>query len=550
MSFPESRGEDGDPDPDGQRAQWPTWGVASPRLVPPSSASSAARRSRLRRPLIPPCDNDANCNADGHYTGVCLNGHCVECRDDKTCAAGKTCVAGACTEIPGYCDAAHACAAGQTSGADSRCVREKAPEPAAFVECDDTRACQGGARCENGHCVAPPQGGPGCTDFPAPHFDYESPDLRADSRAVLERLANCLTKGTLQSGTLLLTGHCDARGELEFNMSLGDNRAQAVKTFIVGLGVPADRIRTSSRGSSTPWARTRRAGRTTGAVDIEVRWTAPRDEALTYGVCGILLALGASGCGLFVQIRDFDALKAKDEALAKQVEQDRQDLGAMKADSSRGTRERLENALRANADTGSDLLSSKARINDLAGRADELAHSIDELKKLQQDTRNEVDTKLDALTRQQAVEKAPAPPPVQVPADKETHFQSVQGAYTQKDWPLVRTLGHEYVVRYPTDDRADDVQFLLGDADLEDSRPTSALGEFNRLLKVYPRSDKLDKTLFAMGDAYMQLHDCVNAKLAYGAVEQRFGREKIGQQAKQKVGQIDHPAPGMCAPQP
>ena len=79
------------------------------------------------------------------------------------------------------------------------------------------------------------------------------------------------------------------------------------------------------------------------------------------------------------------------------------------------------------------------------------------------------------------------------------------------------------------------MQFLLGDADLQDNRPTSALGEFNRLLKVYPRSDKLDKTLFEMGEAYLQLHDCANAKLAFGAVEQRFAREKIGVQAKAKA---------------
>jgi TolA-binding protein len=266
-------------------------------------------------------------------------------------------------------------------------------------------------------------------------------------------------------------------------------------------------------------------------------------------VCAVASSALASGCGVFPLQRDFDALKAQDEALAKRVKDDEADLAAIKADI-QGTRDRLENALRANADTGSDLLSSKTRINDLAGRADELSHALEELRKNQQDTRNEIDTKLDAITRQQAVEKTPALPPVQIPADKETHYQAVLGAYGQKDWPLVRTLGHEYVVRYSTDDKADDVQFLLGDADLQDNRPTSALGEFNRLLKVYPRSDKLDKTLFAMGEAYLQLHDCANAKLAFGAVEQRFAREKIGAQAKGRVAAIDHPAPGMCAPQP
>jgi TolA-binding protein len=274
-------------------------------------------------------------------------------------------------------------------------------------------------------------------------------------------------------------------------------------------------------------------------------WFAGFTALAIVGLC----AGGVSGCGVFVFNRDFVQLKAQNDALAKRLQADEADLAAAKGEF-QGTRDRLENALRANADTGSDLLSSKARINDLAGRADELAHSIEELRKLQQDTRNEVDTKLDALTRQQAVQQAPAPPPVQIPADKETHFQAVQGAYGQKDWPLVRALGHEYVVRYPTDDRADDVQFLLGDADLQDNRPTSALGEFNRLLKVYPRSDKLGQTLYAMGEGYLQLHDCPNAKLAFGAVEQRFARDKIGVQAKGKLAAIEHPSAGMCAPQP
>ena len=138
---------------------------------------------------------------------------------------------------------------------------------------------------------------------------------------------------------------------------------------------------------------------------------------------------------------------------------------------------------------------------------------------------------------------------MKIPEDKATHYQAVMGAFTQKDWPLVRTLGHEYVNRYPTDEHADDVQELLGEADLQDNRPTSAIGELNRLLKVYPRSDRLDRALYGMGDAYLQLHDCENAKLAYGAVEQRFAREPIGKDAKKKLLDLEHPAPGTCAPQ-
>ncbi len=261
------------------------------------------------------------------------------------------------------------------------------------------------------------------------------------------------------------------------------------------------------------------------------------------------LSAGASGCGVFALQKDFDTLKAKDEQLARDSAADRQELVTMRSDLA-ATRERLDNALRANADNGSDLLSSKARINDLAGRSEELAHNLDQMRNDLQATRSELDAKLDDLKRAQAVQPTPAPPPVQIPADRATHYQAVEGAYAQRDWGLVRTLGHEYVSRYPTDDKADDALFLLGDADLKDNRPTTALGEFNRLLKSFPKSDRLDRTLYDMGEAYLLLHDCASARLAFVTLEQRFPREKLGQEAKARVSVIDKPTPGMCAPQP
>ena len=137
-----------------------------------------------------------------------------------------------------------------------------------------------------------------------------------------------------------------------------------------------------------------------------------------------------------------------------------------------------------------------------------------------------------------------------MPADKGQHFAAAQAAYDKKDWATLRTLGHEYATRYPQDDLADDALFLTGDGDLQDSRPSSALGEFNRLLKLYPRSNRLSATLMDMGESYLALHDCDNAKLAYSAVEERFPKEKVAADAKKRVGSLKNPAAGVCAPQP
>lgn len=253
-----------------------------------------------------------------------------------------------------------------------------------------------------------------------------------------------------------------------------------------------------------------------------------------------------SGCGVFAMQKDHETLAQKNESLEKTVEEQKQALAGLKADLD-ATRERLDNALRANADNGTDLMSEKARMNDLAGRLDESTHQLEELRREVTQSRTEVDARLDEVKRAQAVQPQ-QPPPVTIPPEKAAHFAAIEAAYGQKDYNLTRTLGRAYVDRYPTDDKADDVEFLMGDADLKDGRPSSALGEFNHVLKASPPSNVLDKTLSAMGDAYLTMHDCASAKLAYESCAKRFPKTKLGADAKARVTSLEHPAPGTCAP--
>ena len=271
-----------------------------------------------------------------------------------------------------------------------------------------------------------------------------------------------------------------------------------------------------------------------------------RTGASSFAVVALAaVAVLGSGCGLFATQKDYDTLAQKHSQVEKSLEEERAQTVQLRADLD-ATRTRLDNALRANADNGSDLMTSKARINDMAGRVDELTHNLDAIGKDVAASRRELDARLDELKRAQPV--APPPPPVVIPTDKKAHFQALEAATAKKDWGLVRTLGHEYADRYPTDEQTDSALYLIGDGDLQEGRPSSALGEYNRILKQFPRSNILDKTLYGMGEAYLVLHDCVNAKLAFSACESRFGKAKIGQDAKKRVQQIEKPPPGMCAP--
>jgi peptidoglycan-associated lipoprotein len=79
------------------------------------------------------------------------------------------------------------------------------------------------------------------------YFDFDRSDIKQAERAKLQAAKEYLDK---TPGTrLLLEGHCDWRGTAEYNLGLGDRRANAAKKYLQSLGVPADRLESNSKGS-------------------------------------------------------------------------------------------------------------------------------------------------------------------------------------------------------------------------------------------------------------------------------------------------------------
>ena len=73
--------------------------------------------------------------------------------------------------------------------------------------------------------------------IPDVFFDLDQSSIREDARPSLQRGADWLKKWT--STQITVEGHCDSRGSSEYNLALGSRRAQAVKDYLVSLGVPA-----------------------------------------------------------------------------------------------------------------------------------------------------------------------------------------------------------------------------------------------------------------------------------------------------------------------
>ncbi|MFG1501083.1 peptidoglycan-associated lipoprotein Pal [Halobacteriovorax sp. XZX-3] len=82
------------------------------------------------------------------------------------------------------------------------------------------------------------------------YFAFNSSGLSSSTKATLEANADFLKGNT--SVEVQVEGHADERGGREYNMALGENRARAIKNYLVALGVDASRISTTSYGKERP----------------------------------------------------------------------------------------------------------------------------------------------------------------------------------------------------------------------------------------------------------------------------------------------------------
>jgi len=97
------------------------------------------------------------------------------------------------------------------------------------------------------------------------HFDFDKYDIRPEDAQILKENAALLSK--YPQIKVQVEGHCDERGTSEYNLALGERRANAAKKYLVSLGISADRLSSISYGEEKPldpghdeeaWAKNRR----------------------------------------------------------------------------------------------------------------------------------------------------------------------------------------------------------------------------------------------------------------------------------------------------
>jgi len=83
------------------------------------------------------------------------------------------------------------------------------------------------------------------------YFDFDRWEIRDDARGSLQENASAI-KSRSEWGSVTIEGHCDERGSEEYNLALGEKRANSVKRYLANLGVSEGKLTTVSYGESQP----------------------------------------------------------------------------------------------------------------------------------------------------------------------------------------------------------------------------------------------------------------------------------------------------------
>ena len=213
----------------------------------------------------PACKEDKDCKGKNpeNKDEVCINQKCEECRADGDCKDGLLCKENKCEPectTDAQCDSPKICK-------EQKCAFEcekkedcdegylcKENKCELDVECTTDAQCDAPKVCVENACVIKEEKIAATVELcelQKVNFDFNEFILTSDARSTLEANAECI-KSRPDEASVKVEGHADERGTEEYNLNLGQKRANAVKKYLKSLGVSASKIKTVSKGEEEP----------------------------------------------------------------------------------------------------------------------------------------------------------------------------------------------------------------------------------------------------------------------------------------------------------
>jgi len=272
------------------------------------------------------------------------------------------------------------------------------------------------------------------------------------------------------------------------------------------------------------------------------RWTRAWSAAAS---CSTLLLPCLSGCMTVAKGEQLRAeLEQRIERSSSANEEHYRDLEAKLAELSQSVENTRALLTRDSADVGAQVQTQQIKMSEIEGKLDEITHGLSELSDKAARTRADLDDKLGKVGP--AKNSEGAVDPTQVPADKGAHFAAAYEAYKAGDQEKARALFREYVTRYPDDTKTGDAQYWVGATYLVQNKPATALGEYRKVIQLYPKSPAFDTALYGMADAFYRLHACTDAQGALDALTKRKPTKALDDRAKQLAQVIKESQKGYC----
>jgi TolA-binding protein len=239
------------------------------------------------------------------------------------------------------------------------------------------------------------------------------------------------------------------------------------------------------------------------------------------GLLAPALAIGLGGCVLWTSRDDGEALKlraqqledrlakvegesaAERERLTEMIETARTQIAELEETLSKATRVLARNS----ADFGAEMEGIKDQLRASDGALAELQHQVETVAgQVEEANKRVVDFALAAgLDLPVDVSK--------VPEKAKDHFETIKASFDAGRYGEAREIAKIYLQRYPKDDAADDVQFLVAKSFVAQKRWAKALGALRQFTDNYPKSELNPAVLYEMASAFFQLGDCTDARI-------------------------------------
>jgi TolA-binding protein len=239
-----------------------------------------------------------------------------------------------------------------------------------------------------------------------------------------------------------------------------------------------------------------------------------------------LLALGLcqGGCILWTSRDDGETLKIQAKALEDRLAKIEGDSAAERArltemiETARAQITELEETLskatrvlaRNSADFGAEMEALKDQISD--GAVAELQHGLETVTAQAEETNRKIVDFALAAGLDLPVDAS------KVPEKPKDHFDAIKASFDAGRFGEARELAKIYLQRYPKDEAADDVQFLVAKSFVAQKRWAKALGALRQFTDTYPKSDLNPEVLYEMASAFFQLGDCTDARILVDSI--------------------------------